>query len=380
MGKDVTEFAGIKYSLQPHGMKSRFLFVFFSFVVVFGGALALASSAQAAGPTQVFVSVCGDNTSWYVNPDEWTKSTADDGQGDRRPLAVSDGLVFSPADLIHHQVDFIVDSSLVAGTYVGNPAPDIADFFSIEVVNDDHTGYGTLRWDDTAKDWEVTKSGVTTASLDPAALLTGLGLSLHARSFGVGYTNSPPGTVASLVSSISFRTTVYKLSCLTVSPSPSPVPGPVKTVFKTVTVTPRPEAVFVPTTEPLNTKTFDPVSESPFPFPTLETSLAAGAGGNSIAGWGAAVALITGTGLLAVGIIGVMRRRKYQGAHSTDGETQVMPAVQGDDDYGVGDYDPSSNDYDPALGGYAGESYQEGHDTEETPTVNTDTKPIPPVE
>jgi len=58
--KDVTEHMGVKYSLQPHGLRSKLLYVFALFVVAFGGALALASPAQADPtdpPGQCYVAV-----------------------------------------------------------------------------------------------------------------------------------------------------------------------------------------------------------------------------------------------------------------------------------------------------------------------------------
>lgn len=47
MNRVVTEHNGIKYSLQPHGLKSRLLVAFFIFVVAFGGALLVVTSTQA---------------------------------------------------------------------------------------------------------------------------------------------------------------------------------------------------------------------------------------------------------------------------------------------------------------------------------------------
>jgi hypothetical protein len=48
VSKAVTEYQGAKYSLQPHGLKSKLLGLFAAFVVAFGGALLAASPAQAS--------------------------------------------------------------------------------------------------------------------------------------------------------------------------------------------------------------------------------------------------------------------------------------------------------------------------------------------
>jgi hypothetical protein len=56
MDRVVTEYQGTKYSLQPHGPKSKLMIAFSLFVVAFGGALLAASPAQATNG-EVFCSV-----------------------------------------------------------------------------------------------------------------------------------------------------------------------------------------------------------------------------------------------------------------------------------------------------------------------------------
>ncbi len=385
-------------------MKSRLLTALVFSMIPVGGILVVASPASAADPTPVFVTVCGDSTDWFVNGDEWD-STDGDGQGDRRPLATSDGLVFAPSDLIHHLLSPAIDLSttvVTAGDYVGTPAPDLPDFFSMEVVNDDGSGYATLRWDETASLWEVTTGGSTSTGTDPAALLTSLGKSTIARTFGVGYTNNPPGTVTSLVSSINFMGQSFDLTCPppAPSPSPSPVPSPSpspvvvhdpgKTVIVTKTI-PVKDIVPAPTTSapasaldlpetptPEETTSFEPV-------PSDQPSLAAGTSntGDSLAVAAIVVAGLAGLFLAALGITGILRNRRrsnYQGAHSTD--TQPIPTVVASkDEHSISDYHPGAGGYDPALGGVPGSNYPTPtmDETAKTPVVD-DTQPLPPVE
>ena len=394
----VAEYFGIKYSLRPHGWKSRLLYSFFSFVLAFGGALAIASPAQGAAP-QVFVTVCGDGASWYVNGDE---DGSDPNQGDRRPFATNDGLVFSPADLIHHATN-LPASSLQPGSFVAAPAPDQPSFFSVEVANPSGA-YGTLRWN--GAQWSITigSGGGATAgtfsNADPVALLAGRVTKWGAFepttdrvfSFGVGYTNSPPGTVTSLVSSISFMGTTYGLSC-PVAPSPSPVavpvPGPTKIVSKTITMIPSsagsPTASDSSAPDPTTPAISDP-SDTPDLDPAADLN---DEGSSSLVTWGLGVAGVTGTALVVAGVVSVMRRRRrYQGSHQADNsETTLIPA--GNDDYSIRDYRPDEDqdEFEPSLGGHAGDTYEEPLVADETtelpsipPSSEPETQSLPPVE
>jgi len=370
----------------------KLLYALFSFVVVVGGTLVLASPAQAATCCKPQpITVCGDSATWYVNWDEWDKNDSDN-QGDRRPLAIRDGLLFYPTDLIHHALDFQIAPNLVAGIYTifpNSPSPDLPDFFSIEVAEDDGSGYATLRWDESSGGrWEVTakNSGNTEThtNIDPIAVLDSFTphLSHHGRSFGVGYTNSPAGTVVSLVTSISFMNVVYKLSC-SIAASPSPVPGPTKTVIKIVTETPSPsqsDPALSHASSDQPTVSIDDSTQPTFHLTPEPTPIMVNKGMSAV-GWGGLLAFISGVGLMIWAIAGIRRRRKYQAAHSVDNsETTAMPAV-GDDDYNVYDYNPKAGYYDPALGGHAGETTLETQSTDEIPPVSEgDTKPQPPVE
>lgn len=62
--KAITDYEGIKYSLQPHGLRSKILYALAAFVVAFGGALAFALPAEAA-PGDV---TCFVETSPSVDP------------------------------------------------------------------------------------------------------------------------------------------------------------------------------------------------------------------------------------------------------------------------------------------------------------------------
>lgn len=401
--KVVTEYKGIKYSLQPHGLKSRAMVLFFSFVLAFGGAFAVASPAQAAG-TIKFVTVCGNGFAWYVNPDEWTADTKDDNQGDRRPFPTSDGLVFGPTDLIHHQTNFFIDADLDPGTFVADPAPDLPDFFSIEVWNDAAPiKYGTLRWNSSLNKWSVTTGGSTFTGTDPEALLKDHDLSTHAKSFGVGYTNSPPGTVTSLVSSINFRGIRYELNCpVPPSPSPSPVivysPSPSPVVMVTTTQVPMPGTTKIVTVIqkvpiiPVNSTTsstaeeLSPSSDPPQTIgpqssgnslsasPVVAGVEDASSGSKSLKTFGILVAGAGGLALLGLGAAGavtaVRRRRQrqnYQGSHHVEtNNTYDEHKPSDDDDY----YDKLHNgetttQFPPVRGSYPGED-----DTSQIPPVS----------
>lgn len=345
----------------------KLISAFFSLAVVCVGTLVLASPAQAAaGP--VPVTVCGDSTTWYVNGDE---AGSDPKQGDRRPLSTRDGLLFYPRDLIHHQLNFDVTPGLVAGIYTtfpGSPLPDLPDFFSVEVANDDGSGYATLRWNEVDSKWSVTVSGNTTEGDDPAALLTAQNKSLHGRSFGVGYTNAPPGTAVSLVTSISFMNVVYKLSCSIATITPSPV-AVLKTVIKTVTVTPSPDPYPTEGPDPSHASSDQPTVSTQDPSPTSDPTEGTHSTKPTLAGYGIATVGVVGVILVILGVAGIARKRRAPGRHSVDNsETTMMPAVEGDD-HDMSDYGPGAA-YDPALGGYAGESrYEQGDDTEPQPPV-----------
>lgn len=165
---------------------------------------------------------------WYVNPDE----------SSRQPEQLSDGMQFGPADLIHRTVLNLPVASLVPGTYAASPAPDQPSFFSVEVRNPSGA-YGTLRWNPTTSKWSITigagtgPGGAATAGTfedaSPVALLAGKVTKWGAFapgtdvvvSFGVGYTQSPPGTVTTKVTSVTLQGAAYPTFCLPVQSSSS---------------------------------------------------------------------------------------------------------------------------------------------------------------
>lgn len=119
-------------------------------------------------------------------------------------------------------------------------------------------------------------------------------------------------------------------------PVPVSVPTTVvvtKTVIKTVyvdrTPTPSasPEPSFIPSGNPVLFKTPDP------PTPLTSSSMDNG----DLFFWGAGVAGLLSVALTTVGVVSVVRRRRYQGAHAA-------PEDQDDEWYGVSDYGPSQQD------------------------------------
>lgn len=158
---------------------------------------------------------CGMPAGWYANPDEQ----------DRLPEPASAGLKFHGKDdthagnaLIHHAADTTVEA-LTHGTFTASPAPDQESFFSVEVSGSDG-GYGTLRWNTTTSKWNLVTGGQFYENTDPAKLvdMPPAHRSHHVVSFGVGYTANPPGTVTTVVSSVSFGGKTYDLTC---KPAPS---------------------------------------------------------------------------------------------------------------------------------------------------------------
>jgi hypothetical protein len=147
---------------------------------------------------------CANLAGWFVNPDETT----------RKPDATAPGLKFEPADLIHHNVTGVTTDSLTPGTYVASPAPDQPSFFSVEVDGGTPGSYGTLRWNPTNSKWSMVANGGTFYEDANATTVVNLaGKSKTVVRFGVGYTQTPPGTVTTVVSSIRFNGTTYPLTC-----------------------------------------------------------------------------------------------------------------------------------------------------------------------
>jgi hypothetical protein len=191
--------------------------------LVAAGLVALAAPA-AATQTGPSFSSCPNLQGWFVNDDET----------DRKPEATVAGLKFEPADLIHHQTSVAL-ADLEPGTFTASPAPDQPSFFSVE-VRDTTGAYGTLRHD--GDKWSITigagtgPDGPATAGTfsdaSPVDLLDGkvtkwgeFTETTKAVTFGVGYTKNPPGTVTTVVSSVTFGPKTYPLTCVQASSSAS---------------------------------------------------------------------------------------------------------------------------------------------------------------
>lgn len=173
------------------------------------------AGATVAEPT---FQTCANLAAWYANSDEL----------DRMPTATVGGLRFEGNDLIHHATTGTVET-LTHGAFTASPAPDQPSFFSVEVWEDaSPSGYATLRWNSTTSKWDMVTGGEIYSATTPAALvdMPAVHKSHTVRSFGVGYTNSPPGTVAAVVSSVTFGGTAYNLTCAPAASPSSSSPSP----------------------------------------------------------------------------------------------------------------------------------------------------------
>jgi hypothetical protein len=146
---------------------------------------------------------CANLAGWFVNSDETS----------RKPDATAAGLKFEPADLIHHNVTGVTTDSLTPGTYVASPAPGQPSFFSVEVDSGTAGTYGTLRWNPTTSQWSMVVSGVEYDNASATAVVDHFGKSHTVVRFGVGFTQNPPGTVTTVVSSVTFNGTTFPLTC-----------------------------------------------------------------------------------------------------------------------------------------------------------------------
>lgn len=180
------------------------------------GILALAAPGPVLASTgEPSWNSCSKLESWYANPDEQ----------DRKPTPTVMGLKFEGDDLIHHASSGVTVDTLTPGSYVAVPGPDQPSFFSVEVRNADGSGYATLRWNQGTGKWNMVTGGQFYENESPAALvkMPPVAKGKNVFSFGVGYTKNPPGTVATVVRTVTFNGTVYDLSC----PQPTRAPKPV---------------------------------------------------------------------------------------------------------------------------------------------------------
>ncbi len=206
-------------------------------IVALAAVLGVALAAPAVYATTPPVPSLGDcPRGWYVNePDE----------AHRKPTPTKDGLEFKGNQLIHRETTGLNTKDLKPGTYVASPKPDQDSFFSVEVNSGPGT-YATLRWNTATAKWEMTTGGQFYENADPDLLvdMPPIKKSHQVVSFGVGYTNSPPGTVTTVVSSVSFRGFTYDLTC---KPKPEPTkssssPTPSPSVSTSASASPSPSA------------------------------------------------------------------------------------------------------------------------------------------
>jgi LPXTG-motif cell wall-anchored protein len=178
-----------------------------------GAASCAPAAATPSTPPGPSFETCANLKGWYVNPDE----------ASRRPIPTEAGLKFVGNDLVHHGATGNIEG-LSPGSFVASPAPDQPSFFSVEVINADGTGYATLRWNTVTSKWNMTTGGQFYENASASALvdMPAVKKSHNLLSFGVGYTNSPPGTVDTVVSSVMFRDVKYDLTC---KPKPSASPS-----------------------------------------------------------------------------------------------------------------------------------------------------------
>ncbi|WP_250030819.1 hypothetical protein [Paractinoplanes maris] len=147
---------------------------------------------------------CPNLAGWFVNPDETT----------REPEPTAAGLKFTGPDLIHRTISGVTTDNITPGTFAASPAPDQPSFFSVEVDGGTPNTYGTLRWNTTTNKWNMVANGGTFyEDASATAVVTAAGKSKTVVRFGVGYTQNPPGTVATTVSSVTFQGTTYPLTC-----------------------------------------------------------------------------------------------------------------------------------------------------------------------
>jgi hypothetical protein len=181
------------------------------------GAFALVISPAQATPTNVD-NPCGV-TGWYVNPDET----------DNAPARTADGFLFEGKDLIHHEVDTLLDfpdikattlsfEATVAGKVVGK----------METMNP----YSTIVQNADGKFWSTAmtyaQEGGQGHPVENVSDLLGkdvkpgkvkFGETSKVTTFGVGYWDTPGSTV---VTSITFHGKKYDFTCEKTRPTTPP--------------------------------------------------------------------------------------------------------------------------------------------------------------
>jgi len=194
---------------------------------------------------------------WFVNdPDELH----------RTPTRTNEGFEFEATDLIHHASPAIPLKYLKPGWFVATPAPDQPSFFSVEIRDLTTDAYATLRWNKTTAMWDAVLKGVLVTKATPQEFIgleTKWGkITAAARvvTFGVGYTNSPAGTVKTTVKTIAFAGKVYTLTCPkpTASPTATPTTTPSSTGSPSTSTSVSPSTTGSPSSTPSSTQTASP--------------------------------------------------------------------------------------------------------------------------
>lgn len=200
-----------------------------TFAAALIGAVLMPGAAQATEDKALVWDSCANLKSWSPNADEL----------DRRPTPTADGLLFKPGNLVHHPITMST-SKLKPGSFSASPTPDQNSFFSVEVRNNDNTGYATLRFNTGTGKWEMTTGGQQYVNADPSALveMTTPAKSRNLISFGVGYTKNPPGSVETTVERVRFMGKAYPLTCKLTPTTKPTTTKPTATPTKTATSAP----------------------------------------------------------------------------------------------------------------------------------------------
>lgn len=226
--------------------------------LIVGAAALLAGfylGAQPAQATEGSKTGCVAPTGWVVNDDET----------DRAPEPTRYGLKFEPADLTHHAISLPL-ADLKPGSFVAAGAgPDQNSFFSVE-VRDTTGAYGTLRWNTSTNTWDLTTNLGFFSHADPADFVGTatkwgeLTATTQVVSFGVGYTKTPPGTVTTVIKSVTFGGKTYDLRC---HPHTPPTTTPTTTPTTAPTTAPTTTPTTAPTTKPTTVTPSTSKSTSP---------------------------------------------------------------------------------------------------------------------
>lgn len=219
-------------------MKKIYLIIAALFAMLAGG-LALSGPASAnETPALDMATVTAADPSFATCPnlDDWYVNSPDEDS--RKPVPTVEGLKFSGNQLIHHASASLKLSDLGAGSFVATATPDQDSFFSVELRDKTTGGYGTLRYNTNTSKWDLTTNTNQYAFAHPSDAIgtqTKFGVlteDTRVISFGIGYTNSPAGTVETVVTKVTFDGKTYPLDCKPAPVKTSSSPAPTKTSSK----------------------------------------------------------------------------------------------------------------------------------------------------